>query len=164
MSAKSLESKPLNANNDKKPVFIVAVDGSPKSFRALTYACEDLVRLHAENNYGDEDGRPRLHVATVVAENSAQTIVDDAHALLARCTDLAEKKSVDVAVHLIGHRKAGVALVQLVDELSAAQIYVGDRRRSSIAVFLLGSCSKYVSENAPKSCVVRIVDTTETFH
>jgi len=152
---------------------VVAVDGSDESMNALKWALDNVtvrssddggsfIILHAQSppsisagvNPGSIPfGGPSLEVPAFAAaiEDHQKRITD---AILHEALKICAQKNVDVITHVVvGNPKEKIC--EVVDEMHADLLVVGNRAFGPIKRMFLGSVSKYCSHNA--SCPVVVV-------
>ena len=124
--------------------FLVAIDGSPASMRALESACEVASRSHARV--------AALHVIEVPRalplEAELTRELERGEAILSAAE--AQGRRLDVAVEgrILQGRQAGVALVDEAQELGSDAIVIGVDYHRPYGKFELDDAARYVLENA----------------
>jgi nucleotide-binding universal stress UspA family protein len=146
---------------------VVAVDGSPASDRAVSYAADEAVRmqrplhvLHAYTMPAEYTGRGMY---TVYSETDYQLLRDAAWTILSDAVQAAEHRvaerrgtGVEITSELVDGRPAAA----VVDASQRAHVVVlGARGRGALAGALLGSVSTQVSTHA--ACPVVVVKDRE---
>jgi len=134
---------------------LIAFDGSEQSYRAFDFTLE-MSRICGDS--------PEITVLSVVQQpEPASVIKDDSHFDNARqlyehlfkgLRDKASKVNREIITEVIAGHPAH-EIIKYAEEKKSNMIIVGQRGRSNVAKWLLGSVSKRISTYAP--CTVAIV-------